>query len=169
MRLNRIFATFVSAAFLTGAWLRLQKCSDAFFPPHFTSFKWIRRSSAAAKQRLETADSVFLASPRGGKHKDVWMRGRAALPCQCPKWLSVPSASSLGSGTTGTARGSRLNRITVSDARTHARRQAERIRVDGCFHFCRTDGRPADALMGPSESPLQPDSEGRDCTGLLSR
>lgn len=58
------------------------------------------------------------------------MRGRGALPCQCPKWLSVPSASRLGSGTTGTAGGSRLNRITVSQEKIQARRESTSIQMN---------------------------------------
>lgn len=50
------------------------------------------------------AGFCVLASSSGSKHKDVWMRGLVAVPCQCPKWLSAPSASVLGTRTTGTAR-----------------------------------------------------------------
>lgn len=54
----------------------------------------------------ETPSSVagfcVLASSSGSKHQDVWMRGLVQVPCQCPKWLSAPSASLLGTRTTGT-------------------------------------------------------------------
>lgn len=45
-----------------------------------------------------------LAWSNVSKRQDIWMRSLAQVPCQCPKWLSAPSASLPGTQTTGTVR-----------------------------------------------------------------
>lgn len=90
------------------------KCSDRFLFPVSVDerFENSLLKGIGAETPSREAGFCVLASSSGSKHKDVWMRGLVAVPCQCPKWLSAPSASVLGTRTAGTAWQS-LNCITV--------------------------------------------------------
>lgn len=61
--------------------------------------KWI-----GAETSSQEAGFCVLASSSVSESQDVWMRGLIQVPCQCPKWLSAPSASLSGTQTAGSVR-----------------------------------------------------------------
>lgn len=99
------------------------------------------------KHHLEECPlSVFWLRRAAASAKMYGWEGLVQVPCQCPKWLSAPSASLPGTRTTGT--GWWCPCITLLSAREKVQTlDTERIpHSDGCSHFDSVDRR-ARALM----------------------
>ena len=75
---------------------------SGFFFLWMKALKNLSLNGLEQKHHLEKPDSVFWLHQVAARCQDVWMRGLVQVPCQCPKWLSAPSASLPGTQTTGT-------------------------------------------------------------------